>query len=68
VKPDLWGDHMRFRLSNVFGTQPVTFNAVTVALQEYSGNIVHGTMTPVTFGGHSSVALDTDAHKQTAKA
>jgi lysophospholipase L1-like esterase len=57
VKPDLWGDHMRFRLSNVFGTQPVTFNAVTVALQEYSGNIVRGTMTPVTFGGHSSVTI-----------
>src|SRR5260370_22025266 len=57
VKPDLWGDHMRFRLSNVFGTQPVTFNAVTVALQEYSGNIVRGQMTPVTFGVASSVTI-----------
>src|SRR5437016_13901836 len=36
VKPDLWGNKMRFRFSNVFGTQPVTFSAVTVALQEYS--------------------------------
>ncbi|HEX9465146.1 MAG TPA: hypothetical protein VGB82_21295, partial [Alphaproteobacteria bacterium] len=43
VKPDLWGNRMRFRLSNVFGTQPVTFNAVTVALQEYSGNVVEDT-------------------------
>jgi hypothetical protein len=57
VKPDLWGDEMRFRLSNVFGSQPVTFNAITVGLQEYSGNIVHGTMTPVTFGGRSSVTV-----------
>jgi lysophospholipase L1-like esterase len=57
VKPDLWGNQMRFRLSNVFGTLPVTFNSVTVALHEYSGNIVRGTMTRVTFGGASSVTI-----------
>ena len=57
VKPDLWGNRMRFRLSNVFGTQPVTFNAVTVALQEYSGNIVEDTFRPVTFGGSRSVTI-----------
>jgi lysophospholipase L1-like esterase len=57
VKPDLWGNRMRFRLSNVFGTQPVTFNAVTVGLQEYSGNIVEDTLTPVTFGGKRSVTI-----------
>ena len=57
VKPDLWGNRMRFRLSNVFGTQPVTFNAVTVGLQEYSGNIVEETLTPVTFGGKRSVTI-----------
>jgi len=57
VKPDLWGDRMRFRLSNVFGTQPVTFNAVTVGLQEYSGNIVRGTLRRVTFGGQASVTI-----------
>src|SRR5271165_1039263 len=48
VKLDLWGSKMRFRFSNVFGTQSVTFSAVTVALQEYSGNLVDGTVTPVT--------------------
>jgi lysophospholipase L1-like esterase len=57
VKPDLWGDKMRFRFSNVFGTQPVIFNAVTVALQEYSGNVVEGTLTEVTFGGRKSVTI-----------
>src|SRR5260370_12166728 len=57
VKPDLCGDHMRFRLSNVFGTQPVTFNAFTVALPANSGNIVRGTMTPVTYCGASSVTI-----------
>ena len=57
VKPDLWGTQMRFRFSNVFGTQPVTFSSVTVALQEYSGNVVDGTLTPVTFGGKTSVTI-----------
>jgi lysophospholipase L1-like esterase len=57
VKPDLWGNRMRFRLSNVFGTQPVTFNVVTVGLQEYSGNIIKDTLTPVTFDGKRSVTI-----------
>jgi lysophospholipase L1-like esterase len=57
VKPDLWGSTMRFRFSNVFGSQPATFSAVTVGLQEYSGNVVDGTLTPVTFGGNKSVTI-----------
>ena len=57
VKPDLWGNRMRFRFSNVFGTQPVTFDEVTVALQEYSGNVVRGTVTRVTFSGKTSVTI-----------
>jgi len=57
VKPDLWGNRMRFRFSNVFGTQPVTFDRVTVALQEYSANVVRGTVTPVTFSGKRSVTI-----------
>ncbi len=57
VKPDLWGKTMRLRFSNAFGTQPVTFNAVTVGLQEYSGNVVHGTITPLTFGGKNAVTI-----------
>ena len=57
VKPDLWGDKMRFRFSNVFGSQAVTFSAVTVALQEYSGNLVEGTVTLVTFSGKKSVMI-----------
>src|SRR5260370_29940534 len=37
--------------------QPVTFNEVTVALQEYSANVVRGTLTRVTFGGQASVTI-----------
>lgn len=57
VKPDLWGNRMRFRFSNTFGSQPVTFSAVTVGLQDYSGNTVRGTLLPVTFGGKRSVTI-----------
>ena len=57
VKPDLWGKVMRFRFSNVFGSQPVTFDSVTVALQEYSGNVVRGTVTAVTFSHGKSVTI-----------
>lgn len=57
VKPDLWGRTMRIKLSNVFGNQPLTFNAVTLALQEYAANVVPGTMTAVKFAGSTSVTL-----------
>ena len=57
VKPDLWGQTVRIRLSNVFGTQPVTFSAASIAQQRYQANIVHGTSTTVTFGGAKSVEV-----------
>jgi len=57
VKPDLWGRTMRIKLSNVFGNQPLTFNAVTIALQEYAANVVPGTMAAVKFAGSGSVTL-----------
>ena len=57
IKPDLWGDTFRIRLSNVFGTKPVTFGAATIGLQEYQANIVRGTNTRVTFNGSPSVQV-----------
>jgi lysophospholipase L1-like esterase len=57
VKPDLWGGKIRIRFSNVFGSRPVTFDSVTVALQEYSANVVDGTTTRVTFGGRHRVTI-----------
>ena len=57
VKPDLWGDKIRIRFSNVFGNQAVTFDSVTVGLQEYSANVVKGTLTQVTFGGRHRVTI-----------
>jgi lysophospholipase L1-like esterase len=57
IKPDLWGDEARLRLTNLFGTQPVTFGSVTVAWQSSPGNIAPGSLRTVTFGGKSSVTI-----------
>lgn len=57
IKPDLWGDTFRIRLSNVFGTRPVTFGAATIGLQEYQANLVRGTNTRVTFNGSPAVQV-----------
>jgi lysophospholipase L1-like esterase len=51
IRPDLWGDRMRLRFSNAFGTQPVTFDDAFVGLQSTAGNIVPGTNRRVTFSG-----------------
>lgn len=58
VKPDLWGRKMRFKLTNVFGTRPITFGAVRAGLNTYAGNILPGTNTPITFnGGRTTVTV-----------
>ena len=50
VRPDIWGRQARIRLSNVFGTRPVTFDQVYLGLQDDSATILPGTNRPVTFG------------------
>src|SRR5882762_1230383 len=57
IKSDLWGTTMRVRFSNVFGNQSLTFDSATLALQEYAGNVVHGTVTVLTFGRSRSVTI-----------
>ena len=57
VKPDLWGRTMRVKFSNVFGNQPLTLNAVSIALQDYAANLVHGSVVPVKFLGSNSVTI-----------
>jgi lysophospholipase L1-like esterase len=52
------GTSLELRLSNTFGTLPVTFGAVTVAAQAPSGGAaVTGPIVPVTFGGHPTVTV-----------
>jgi lysophospholipase L1-like esterase len=57
VHPDLWGSRWRLRLSNAFGTQPVTFDAVHMGIQATAGNVIAGTNHPATFGGKLSVTI-----------
>jgi lysophospholipase L1-like esterase len=57
VKPDVWGAQARIRLSNAFGSKPVTFDGVFVGLQESGAAVVAGTSTPLLFNGQKSVAV-----------
>ena len=57
VQPDVWGGQTRIRLSNVFGTRPVTFDDVFIGLQQSGAAIVAGTNVAVQFGGKSSVTI-----------
>ncbi len=57
VKPDLWGRQMRFRFSNLFGDKPLIIAAATVGLQDYSGNVVKGTMVKLRFAGQPSITI-----------
>jgi lysophospholipase L1-like esterase len=57
VRPDIWGKQARIRLSNAFGTQPVTFDGAYLALQMSGAAVLAGTSRPVTFGGKRSVTV-----------
>jgi lysophospholipase L1-like esterase len=57
VRPGLWGRAARLRLTNVFGSKPVTFDGVYVGLQLGGPALVKGTNRPVTFEGKDSVTL-----------
>ncbi len=57
IKPDIWGEVVRIRFSNVFGTKPVTFNAASVGLQSYQANLVENSSTRITFGARNSVTV-----------
>ena len=57
VKPDLWGDRVRIRLANTFGTKAVTFSAIYVGLSASAGNVVKGTNRAVSFAGERTVTI-----------
>jgi len=57
VRPDIWGTRTRLRFSNVFGTQPVTFDGVFVGMQASGASLMPNTNRPVTFGGKPSVTI-----------
>lgn len=57
VKPSIWGNEMRIRLSNVLGSKPVTFDGVFIGMHLSSSAIVPGTNHLVKFGGKESVTV-----------
>jgi lysophospholipase L1-like esterase len=57
VHPGIGGEVWRVKLSNRFGTQPVTFGRATAALQQSGATVVPGTDEQLTFGGRRSVTL-----------
>src|SRR3954452_11229891 len=57
IRPDVWGSQARIRLSNAFGTRPVTFDGVFVGLQESGSAVVEGTNAAVQFGGKDTVTV-----------
>ncbi len=57
VRPSLWGKTARLRLSNAYGTKPVTFDGVYAGLQRSGSVVVPGSNYPVSFAGKSSVTV-----------
>jgi lysophospholipase L1-like esterase len=57
VRPDVLGTKARIRLSNAFGTKPVTFDGIFIGLQSSGAALVRGTNRSVTFDGHSGVTI-----------
>jgi lysophospholipase L1-like esterase len=57
VRPSIWGREMRIRLTNVFGTKPVTFDGAYVGLQLGGPAIAKGTNRPIKFAGRDTITL-----------
>ena len=63
VRLSAGGDEVRVQLSNLFGTAPVTFDAVGIALGQGGGAIDAESHVALTFGGSSTVTLDVGAER-----
>ena len=57
VRPDIWGKEARIRLSNAFGTQPVTFAGAHVGLQLSGAALLRGSNAAVKFGGKETITV-----------
>jgi lysophospholipase L1-like esterase len=51
------GRSARVRLSNVFGTRPVTFSQLDIGVSAGRGAVAAGTNHPITFAGRASVTI-----------
>ncbi|MBR8641375.1 SGNH/GDSL hydrolase family protein [Streptomyces tuirus] len=57
IHTSVGGSRFKLRLSNVYGKQPLTVDAVELATPQGIGGVVPGSSTPVTFQGSRSVTI-----------
>jgi lysophospholipase L1-like esterase len=57
VRTSVGGSEIRLRISNVFGTKPLTINDLRVALSGAGAAMVAGSSHRVTFGGRDTVTI-----------
>lgn len=58
VRPTIWGKQARIRLSNAFGTRPVTIDGIYAGLQLGAAAVLKGSSRPITFAGKPSVTIE----------
>lgn len=63
LTPHLAGSTLRVHLSNRFGSQPVTFDRVTIAGRRSGASLIPGSSRPLTFAGRSGVTVPTGAER-----
>jgi lysophospholipase L1-like esterase len=57
VRPDVWGRRFRVRLTNAFGTRPITLDGMYLGVQQSGAAVVAGTGRPVHVGGADAVTI-----------
>jgi lysophospholipase L1-like esterase len=57
VRPSVWAGRTRLRLSNAFGTRPITIDDVFVGLQLSSAAVAPNTTVSVLFAGRKAVTI-----------
>jgi lysophospholipase L1-like esterase len=59
--PSIWGRQTRIRVTNAFGTRPLTIDGAFVGLQQSGAALTKGTNRLVSFAGKTSVTLPAGA-------
>jgi lysophospholipase L1-like esterase len=57
VHLSIGGPAVRVIFTNEFGAEPLTIGAADVAVRAHDGDVVAGSVTPLSFGGRSSVTI-----------
>ena len=57
IKPEMWGRTVRLRLSNAFGTKPLTIDGVFIGMQSSGATLMAASNRPVLFGAKKSVTI-----------